>query len=171
MGKMTEQLLMLTRADKGSLSMNIERVDLSRLLRELWDDLVPAAESESLSVRSDIEKDIFVSGDELLLLRLMSNLIMNAIKYNRPGGSVEVSLKREGESCVFAVADTGIGISEKDLPHIWDRFYRAEKSRSSEGAGLGLSMVKSIAELHKGSVYAESKKETGSSFFVKLPLS
>ncbi|MGI6080106.1 MAG: ATP-binding protein [Candidatus Avilachnospira sp.] len=169
MGKMTEQLLMLTRADKGSLNMNIERLDLSRLLRELWDDLVPAAESESLSVRSDIEKDIFVSGDELLLLRLMSNLIMNAIKYNRPGGSVEVSLKREGESCVFAVTDTGIGISEKDLPHIWDRFYRAEKSRSSEGAGLGLSMVKSIAELHKGETGAESKPYEGSRFWVLLP--
>ena len=171
MAKMTDQLLMLTRADKGNLKLEKKPVDLGRLVKNICEDLMPAAEAAGLSLKEDIDTHITVEGDSTLLSRLVTNLLTNAIKYNREGGEIRVTFKIHGSDCLLEVSDTGAGIKKDELPLIWDRFYRAERSRSSEGSGLGLSMVKSIAELHKGSVYAESKEGIGSSFFVKLPLS
>lgn len=171
MAKMTDQLLMLTRADKGNLKLEKKPVDLGRLIKNICEDLMPAAEAAGLSLKEDIDTHITVEGDSTLLSRLVTNLLTNAIKYNREGGEIRVTFKIHGSDCLLEVSDTGAGIKKDELPLIWGRFYRAERSRSSEGSGLGLSMVKSIAELHKGSVYAESKEGIGSSFFVKLPLS
>ena len=188
MNKMTEQLLMLSRADRGTLKFETGPVDMSMPVSHVCDDLMPVAEAAGLSLKAEVEKEIRVMGDETLLIRLLTNLITNAIKYNREGGSVTVTLKKEaygcshasdlsgvdnidkdtGSACILTVSDTGTGISEEDLPKIWDRFYRAEKSRSSEGSGLGLSMVKKIAELHGAEISVKSKPGEGSSFSLRF---
>jgi signal transduction histidine kinase len=99
------------------------------------------------------------------------NLVDNAIKYNRPGGSVKLSARAEGHSVIVQVSDTGIGLSQEDLPHVFDRFFRVDKSRSREqgGSGLGLAIVKKIVEDHGGTVSVESVVGEGSMFSIALP--
>lgn len=108
-------------------------------------------------------------GDETLLIRMVTNLVTNAIRYNREGGRVRVVTERKNGSVFLTVQDTGIGIKKEDLEKIFNRFYRADASRSTEGTGLGLSMVKWIAGIHGGSVRAESVYGVGSAFTVELP--
>lgn len=171
MRKMTEQLLMLTRADRGTLKFDGVPTDLSSITSGVCEDLMPAAEASGLNLVKNVDDGIFITGDETLISRLLMNLISNAIKYNRTGGNISVTLVRESPGsayCKLSVSDTGIGISEEDLPKIWDRFFRSEKSRSSEGSGLGLSMVKKIAELHKAEVSVKSKPGEGSSFSIRF---
>ena len=102
-------------------------------------------------------------------MRLLTNLITNAIRYNRKGGRVEVCLRRMETGAVLRVADTGVGIREEDLPKIWSRFFRADASRSSTGTGLGLSMARWIAQVHGGTITVESVYGQGSVFTVTIP--
>jgi signal transduction histidine kinase len=105
------------------------------------------------------------------LKQAMINLIDNAIKYNRPGGSVKLSTRADGQSVIIEVSDTGIGISAEDLPHVFERFDLVDKSRSREngGSGLGLAIVKKIVEDHGGTVSTESAVGEGSTFRISLP--
>lgn len=169
MTDMVSQLLLLSRGENGTFKPNLAQVDLSRLIAMAAMDLEPAAESAGLSMETEIQPDISLSCDETLMSRLITNLLTNAIRYNRPGGHIQVSLKTENSSAVIRVSDTGIGIPKEALSKIWDRFYRADSSRSSEGSGLGLSMVRWIAQVHKGQVQAESVEGHGSVFTVYLP--
>lgn len=121
--------------------------------------------------------ELFVEGDEDKLRQIFMNLLSNAINYTHDGGSVKVTVvnghKADGtETVVFTVSDTGMGIPRKDLPRIFERFYRVDKarSRSSGGTGLGLSIVKHLVELHRGSITVESDLGIGSSFILELPL-
>lgn len=121
--------------------------------------------------------ELFVEGDEDKLRQIFMNLLSNAINYTHDGGSVKVTVvnghKPDGtETVVFTVSDTGMGIPRKDLPRIFERFYRVDKarSRSSGGTGLGLSIVKHLVELHRGSITVESDLGIGSSFILELPL-
>ena len=108
--------------------------------------------------------------DETLFIRLLVNLISNAVSYGRRNGRVDVSLTCVDGEIIGTVRDDGIGIAEKDLPHIWERFYQADPSRGEQsGLGLGLSMVRQIAELHGGSAEAESELGKGSRFTVRIP--
>jgi signal transduction histidine kinase len=112
-----------------------------------------------------------VHGDAIHLKQAVINLVDNAIKYNRPGGSVKLSARAEGHSVIVQVSDTGIGLSQEDLPHVFDRFFRVDKSRSREqgGSGLGLAIVKKIVEDHGGTVSVESVVGEGSMFSIALP--
>ena len=170
MSSMVSQLLLLSRADRGTFRLEKRPVDLSALAEGCCQDLIPAAEAGGITLRSEIQGGIRLSGDETLLTRLINNLLTNAIRYNRKDGSILLCLTKEGDRILLSVRDTGIGIRREEQDKIWNRFYRSDTSRSGEGAGLGLSMVQWIAKVHGGSVSLESEYGKGSCFLVELPV-
>lgn len=178
MSNMASQLLLLSRADRGVLVPEKKKLDFSALVRNACEDLLPAAEAEGLSLTAEIEEGLFLTGDETLLHRLVTNLLVNAIRYNQKGGSITLKLHRDDEASAYAeassillsVQDSGIGISKEDLDKIWQRFYRADPSRHSEGSGLGLSMVQWIAKVHGADSSVESTPGKGSCFQIRFPM-
>lgn len=171
MSSMISQLLLLSRADQGRQALQKELLDISELTQMTAEEQQLLAQERHISIETDIEPGIVMEADESFFIRLLVNLISNSISYGREGGTTKVSLRRKGKMAVLAVADNGQGIEEKDLPRIWDRFYRADASRSDAGhSGLGLSIVKWIALEHGGEVAVESEKGKGSVFTCRFPL-
>ncbi len=173
MRSIVEGLLTLARADAKIIPLKREPVSLTALADEFTRMVRPLAEKQDVKVSVQSEGDVVVLGDRDRLKELVSNLITNAIRYNRPGGAVTVRLALEGGRGTMTVDDTGIGIPAEDLPHIFERFYRVDKARSREvgGSGLGLAIVKWIVEAHAGTISATSTPGTGSRFLVTLPAS
>lgn len=174
MSGMISRLLFLSRADQGRQPLNREQVDLSGLTEMAAEEQQMLAEESGNGVKIEcrIRKGITAYVDETFYIRMLINLISNAVYYSGEGSTVTVSLDSDGEWITGTVTDNGIGIAEEDLPHIWERFYRADTSRSGGShSGLGLSMVKWIAEAHGGWVKAESKPEEGSVFTFGMPAS
>lgn len=172
MAGMISQLLFLSRADQGRQPLQKETVNVSELTLMTAEEqqLLADAEGRGVRISCDAGSDITACVDETLFIRLLVNLISNAVSYSRPNGRVTVSLSCADGELTGTVCDNGIGISEEDLPHIWERFYRADASRQPGGhSGLGLSMVKWIAEAHGGSVEAESRLGEGSTFTFHMP--
>lgn len=172
MAGMISQLLFLSRADQGRQPLQKETVNVSELTLMTAEEqqLLADAEGRGVRISCDAGSDITACVDETLFIRLLVNLISNAVSYSRPNGKVTVSLSCADGELTGTVCDNGIGISEEDLPHIWERFYRADASRQPGGhSGLGLSMVKWIAEAHGGSVEAESRLGEGSTFTFHMP--
>lgn len=147
-------------------------VNINKLISNIIKRHAGFAKKKSISIHMDKLPRIIVSGDEPYLERLFSNIITNAISYGRNGGTVFVNAKKDKNKAHISIRDDGIGISKKDLPLIFGRFYRAENSRSRDygGSGLGLAIVKWIAEAHGGSVTAESEVGKNSVFTIILPL-
>lgn len=167
--RMVNDLLLLARSDAG-VQIRCEPVELDTLLLEIHRDLRPLA--GSVNLRLGAEDQVVVSGDRDRIKQALLNLGVNALQHTPPGGCVTLSLEqRDGFACL-AVADNGVGIAEEDLPYIFDRFYRADRSRSRHGggAGLGLAIVKWIAEAHGGHVTVASIPGQGSTFALWLPL-
>lgn len=169
MNAIVSQLLLLSRAENGKFQPEREPVELHVLCETVCEELEAAAAESQVKLHWKTEK-AEVTGDETLLIRMVNNLVSNAIQYNRPGGSVEVLLKERNGYAVLTVTDTGIGIKKEDLGQIFNRFYRADRSRSSEGTGLGLSMTEWIVRAHGGSIRADSVYGEGSEFTVELPI-
>jgi heavy metal sensor kinase len=171
-----EDLMLLARADADAGALAFEPVRFGEMVRSASGDVRPLAESAGLSIRADALRECAVSGDEQALRRLLLILLDNAVKYSRPGGEIEVRLdviQGPGRpAAVLEVRDNGIGISGEDLPHIFERFYRASKDRSRKiaGVGLGLSIAQWIVRQHGGEMQAESKFGAGSVFRVVLPV-
>jgi signal transduction histidine kinase len=165
------KLLGLAEVDAGRESLNFEEVSLKELLTELASDIRVLCEDKSICFQLQAPDAIIVKGDRVKLRQLFLNLLDNAIRHTPQGGSIFVSLNKQGDSAYVSVRDTGVGISEEHLPHIFERFYRVDKSRSRSegGAGLGLSICQRIAELHGGKIEVESKVGEGSTFTVLLP--
>lgn len=171
MSAMISQLLLLSRADQGRQVLQKEPLDISELTMMTAEEQQLLADEKHISIVTDIEPGIVLPADESFFIRLLVNLISNSIAYGREGGATKVSLHREEQEAVLAVADDGVGIDGKDLPRIWDRFYRADASRGdSSHSGLGLSIVKWIAKEHGGEVAVESEKGRGSTFTCRFPL-
>ena len=168
MNAIVSQLLLLSRAENGKFIPKREPVDFGTLCSFICEDLEASAGENHVSLTWETG-EAQVVGDETLLIRMVTNLVTNAIRYNREGGRVRVVTERKNGSVFLTVQDTGIGIKKEDLEKIFNRFYRADASRSTEGTGLGLSMVKWIAGIHGGSVRAESVYGVGSAFTVELP--
>ncbi len=167
--RMVNDLLVIAQSDTRR-QIRSEDVELDTLLLEVYRELRPLA--GAVTLRIGAEDQVLITGDRDRLKQALLNLGVNAIQHTPPGGSVTLGLeRRDGLVCV-SVSDTGEGISEDDLPHIFDRFYRADRSRSrhSGGAGLGLAIVRWVAEAHKGSVTVASIPERGSTFAIWLPL-
>jgi heavy metal sensor kinase len=168
-----EDLMTLARADTGSETLNFQMLDVSDLARQVCAQAQTLAEAKQLHWSASIpESAIWARGDAHALRRLLLILIDNAVKYTPSTGTVSLALQRNGDCAEIRVRDTGIGISETDSPHIFDRFYRADKARSRElgGTGLGLSIGRWIANAHSGGVQVESSTPKGTTFLVYLPL-
>ena len=171
-----EQTERLTQMTKTLLEMSNlqqvarnERIQLAPMIEEIFTDLAPLAEKRGVTL--DAEGDGSLIGSDALIYRLLFNLTENAVKYNRPGGSVRVELAQGQEKCIIRVSDTGCGIPEEYQRSIFHPFFRVDKSRSREygGAGLGLSLVWEIANLHGGSVWVEESSDKGTTIAVGLP--
>jgi heavy metal sensor kinase len=171
---LVEKLMLLARADAGVETLQpVLPVNVADCLREACKDGKILAQAKQLKFFEDIDvQKMFVQGDPHSLHRLFLILIDNAVKYTPSEGSVFVSLTQNNGSAITEFRDTGIGIRADDLPHIFDRFYRADKARSRDfgGVGLGLSIARWVAEAHRGSIEAQSAPGGGSVFRVRLPL-
>jgi len=172
MSSLIGQLLTLARADAGKEQWNFAEVDLGRLITNLSTDVEVLCQEKGLSFQLGQTQDLVVKGDEARLRELFMNLLDNAIRYTPATGIVSLSLRREGQMAVVAITDTGIGIPAEDMPFIFERFYRVDKSRSRAegGSGLGLAICRHIAEAHEGKIEVESQMGAGSTFSVWLPL-
>ena len=160
---------MLSRADRGQEKLQKEDLDLSELAEMLTEEYEEIAAERHITLQADIQPDIHLHADQTLMIRLFANLLQNAITYNREHGAITMTLKQE-DDIILTVQDTGIGISEEHLPHIWERFYQADPSRSdTESSGLGLSMVKWIVEAHQGTITVSSKVNEGTTFTCVFP--
>jgi len=172
MSSLIDQLLTLARADAGKEQWNFTEVNLGKLISNLSADVEVLCKEKGLSLQLGKTKDLVVKGDEAKLRELFMNLLDNAISYTPAPGTVSVSFRREEQMAVVAIMDTGIGIPAEEMPFIFERFYRVDKSRSRAegGSGLGLAICRHIAETHGGKIEVESKVGAGSTFSVWLPL-
>lgn len=168
-GRIVENMLVLCRFDSHQVQLDIVPVEVDGLLQGIVDDVRVLTQRKGLSVTFTPAGGL-VQADPAQLRRAFLNLVDNAIKYTCAGGTVDISSRVAAEGVIVTVADTGIGIPEKDLPHIFDRFYRVDQSRSSDGFGLGLSIVQSIIAAHHGTVSVCSSPGRGSAFTVSLPI-
>jgi len=162
MRALTEKLLQLSREDSGDLQTGQEPVDLAEI----------TAQALELAGQPGLEKHLepaIVHGDGIRLGQVVANLVENAFRYGGPGGPVRVQVARVGENAILQVRDAGPGIAAEHLPRIFDRFYRADSSRTAGGSGLGLSIARWIVEAHGGSIQAENAPEGGAIFTVTLP--
>ena len=169
MSRLVSVLLSIARSDKGTLKPQKSDIDLSELGMVVLETMEEKAAEKGITLYPEITSGIHVNGDQDMLMAIMVNLVSNAISYGREGGKATLSISADAGSAFIAVSDDGIGIGEKDLPRIWDRFYQADPSRRSGGAGLGLSIVRILAEGHGGSVSVESELGRGSVFTVQIP--
>ena len=171
-----EQVERLTQMTKTLLEMSglqtaarDDRIELSPMIEEIFTDLEPLAEQNEITLAHD--DDGVLTGSDTLIYRLLFNLTENAVKYNRTGGSVRVSVTKEARDIMIRVSDTGRGVPEEYRSNIFQPFFRVDKSRSREygGVGLGLSLVWEIADLHGGEVWVEDSSDRGTTFAVCLP--
>jgi len=170
---LVEKLMLLARADAGVETLQRGSTNLADSLKEACDDGRILARAKQLAFQENISTStMIVDGDAHALRRLFLILIDNAVKYTPSGGLITVSLSRNDSSAVAEFHDSGIGIATEELPHIFDRFYRADKARSREfgGVGLGLSIALWVAEAHGGSIEVQSSVGAGSTFQVRIPL-
>ena len=173
LNRMITHFLDLARLETRRLHLELVPTDLNQVVSEAFSLLEPQAETQALQIDCNLpKKSPVITADPNHLKQVMINLVNNAIKYNRPGGSVAVNVKKKGKRAVtVSVTDTGIGMSEETLENIFDKFYRATGHESKvEGTGLGLSIVKEIIEAHGGDIHVESEVGRGSTFTITLPL-
>lgn len=174
MSRIVEDLLTLSRADMGELTMEREEIELSTLAREVWEDLQMMAKKKRVQLKFMDDGFTRVEGDPLFLRQLILNITENGLKYTPAGGEVALKVKGDRDQGVVRlfVSDTGVGIPQKDLKRVFDRFFRVDTARSREtgGTGLGLSICQWIAHAHEGQIAVESTVGKGSTFTVTLPM-
>jgi signal transduction histidine kinase len=167
--EMLNTLMDISEAETGTMALRRERTDLNDLIRqsvELYEDL---ADERGVEIRTHVPSELVVDVDRNRMRQVLANLIDNAVKYTPTGGIVEIAAHSESGDAVATVSDTGVGIPAEELPRIWDRLYRGDKSRSTRGLGLGLSLVKAIVAAHGGRVDVRSRPGAGSTFELRLP--
>ncbi|MGD0297137.1 MAG: heavy metal sensor histidine kinase [Bryobacteraceae bacterium] len=171
--RLVEDLLLLARADAGLPSLPLERLELTPLVRDVCQQGQVLAEARQLEISAEVPDDpVYVEANDPALRRMLLLLLDNAVKYTPSGGRITLSVDRGPAGATVAVRDTGIGIPETALPHVFERFYRVDESRNRDagGTGLGLSIAKWIAERHHASLEAESVLGQGSVFRIRFPL-
>jgi signal transduction histidine kinase len=169
MGRLVNQMLSLARAD-ASLTLNQQSTDLDPIVHDVGRQLLLLANARGLTATTEPVEPLRVIGNPDALKQLLLILVDNAVKYTPAPGSVRLSTRRSGDEAEILVSDTGIGIAEQDLAHIFDRFYRADTARSGGGAGLGLAIARWLVDAHGGRLLVESRPGAGSTFRVLLPL-
>ena len=165
-----DTLMDIAEARTGTLPLHVAPVYVGPLVNDVVELYADAAGAKGISLTADIEPSLVVSGDVARLRQVIANVVDNALKYTDVGGEVVLAASRQGTEVVVTVRDTGVGIDANDLPRIWDRLYRSDRSRSSRGLGLGLSVVKAFVEAHGGRVTAESARHRGTLFTLYLQI-
>ena len=167
---MINTMLIISKTEAGVEALSKKTQDLSEVVKEACTLFQPLAEDKAITLTLDIPDQSLVIGDVRMMQRMIANLIDNAIKYTPSQGNVDVAIRRDkGRWIVVSIKDSGIGISEKDLPHIFERFYRCDPSRAETGIGLGLSLARAIALSHGGRIDVTSSLGKGSTFRISLP--
>ena len=168
---MASDFLELARLESGRVRCMWEPVHLGGLVQESLEIIRPQADGEKIAIEVAIDPELTpIQGDRNRLKQVLLNLLTNAIKYNRPGGKVSIALRREADDAVLVVQDTGRGIPQEDLPHIFERFYRVPDPEGAVGGtGLGLAIAKRIVDSHLGRIEVASQPNEGSTFKVRLP--
>jgi two-component system, OmpR family, sensor kinase len=172
MKSLVESLLVLARADADALELKIEKLDLRQAVEESMALLLPMAQHRGVRIYTD-GPSLEIEADRERILQLITNLLTNAIQYNRECGSVQIAVSQEDGAALLRIADTGVGIAPADKPRVFERFFRADKARSrvSGGCGLGLAICQSIVSAHGGTISFASEPGIGTTFMVRLPLS
>lgn len=168
-GRLLDNLNALKEFEEESIKLDFQTINLSKLLEDIYNDFAVAAESKNISLNYNFKNDekYFIKGDSDKLKQVFINLLSNSIKFTENGGNVAINLFSDHKNIAVEVKDTGIGIKEEDLPFIFERLYRGDKSRNEvEGSGIGLTIVKNILKLHNSSIEVDSKEGEGTSFRV-----
>ena len=168
MSKLVSQLLTLARMERGRQKLNLENINLSELIEMAVETQTLSAKSKNIKFITKIMPEIYANIDEMMIMRVFTNLISNAISYGKQNGTVTVELFLKEDKIISKISDDGIGISEDKLDKIWLRFYQVDPSKNGDNSGLGLSMVKKIVELHKGEIFVESELGKGTTFTIIL---
>ncbi|MCX6134553.1 MAG: ATP-binding protein [Ignavibacteriales bacterium] len=168
LSSIVESLMTLIKSESGRLTFQFDEVSLDSLVREIAEDTLVLASARKIKVSVREVESVTVRGDAARLRQLLLNLVENAVKYTPDRGTVTLALTKVGSNASILVSDTGIGIPKKDLPKVFDRFYRVKADGT--GSGLGLAIAKWIAEAHHGSIQVTSREKKGSTFTVLLPL-
>ena len=166
---MLNTLMDISEAESGALQLRRQPVRLDDIAARAVDMYRDVADSKDVTINLHVAGPVTVTGDETRLQQVAANLIDNAVKYTPSGGAVDVAVSRDAGGARLSVRDTGIGIPAEELPRIWDRLFRGDRSRTERGLGLGLSLVKAIVEAHQGTVEVMSEPGQGSAFTVTLP--
>ncbi|MEA5009047.1 HAMP domain-containing sensor histidine kinase [Clostridium tyrobutyricum] len=169
--KMVDNLRNIAKLEQRNLNLNKSKINLSEELEKIVDTFKPMFIKDSYELLSSIAPEIMATIDKDKFKQIMNNLLSNAHKYLKPNGKAQVILKKEKENIIIKVIDNGIGIPEKDLPYVFERFYRSDLSRNKNtgGSGIGLTITKAFVEAHGGKIYAQSKVNEGTTFVVELP--
>jgi signal transduction histidine kinase len=167
--EMLNTLMDISEAETGTMALRLEPTNLADLIQQSVDLYEDLAEQRGVQIETMSEGELRIPVDRNRMRQVVANLLDNAVKYTPAGGRIRIEAHRDGADAVLSVTDTGIGIPADELPRIWDRLYRGDKSRSERGLGLGLSLVKAIVEAHGGSVAVTSAPGTGSRFELRLP--
>jgi len=178
LNRLIGDILDLSKIESRRIQLDYAPVHMLTLFNSVGKVLEGAAEQKRIEIRVDVPEELFIEADEDRLRQIFINLVGNGVSYTPEGGRIVIKAEEfmdeeyESERIRFSVADNGIGIPKKDLPRIFERFYRVDKarSRSSGGTGLGLSIVKHLVELHRGTISVESEVGSGSTFIVELPV-
>jgi len=169
MRKLIGALLELARLDAGQEQMKRLQFDLAQTARDCVELVRPLADERGVKFSTELAP-LEITGDPERLAQVLTNLLTNAVQYNNENGEAKISVKSENGMAVLTVSDNGAGIPAQDLPRVFERFYRADKSRSSGNAGLGLAISKAIVEAHGGTVEVTSEMDKGTTLIVRLPL-
>ena len=171
MTQLVAELTELSRIETGKAELDLEPIELNELVEEAIVQLKPQVERQKLTLEMVMAKYMpVITVDKERLRQVMVNLIHNAIKFNRPGGSIKISTESSENSVSVEVSDTGVGIAKDNLPHIFERFYKVDKSRAGQGSGIGLAIAKHVIESHGGKITVQSEEEKGTTFSFSLPL-
>lgn len=171
MTQMVSEITELSRIETGRAELRMTPLNLKLLVEEVAAQLNPLAQRHQVTITTDLVTDLPAGrGDKDRIRQALVNLVHNAIKFNHPGGSVTMSTKASGEFVIVSVSDTGVGIPEEELPHVFERFYKADRARTRGGSGLGLAIAKHIVQAHGGSIWAQSEEGQGSTFSFSLPI-
>ncbi len=167
--RLAENLLILAKFDSKEMSQKSERLDIAALLQGIVNNVKGLAELKEIAILFSVPKELWIYGDQNQLKTLFLNIVENAFKYTPEKGRIEITASKGDTIADISIKDTGPGIPEDEIEHIFDRFYRVDKSRSSSGFGLGLSIAKSIAEAHGGGISVQSRPGEGTAFVISLP--
>lgn len=171
LNNLVNELLELSRAEAGHINLDLRAVNPLDLLKKIQERLHLLAEQDHIDLVIDCPPGLpLIKADKLRLEQVLMNLVHNAIKFSHPGGEILMKAEVGEAELIFSVHDDGIGISEEDLPLVFERFFKADRSRSGVGTGLGLSVARYMVEAHGGKIWAESRHGIGSTFFFTIPL-